>query len=219
MRARRPRRGDRSASSDAQAQSRKTLGRPSIDDPDNELYGQLINHAYVRKPLIIGLNGPVVGGGLELAIMGDMVVMADDAYAADLHAKVNVYGMDSLNTFLPPMIAREVAMTDRRLTAEECLRWGLVNYVVPKDEVLDRSIELAEATARMGPDSIQRLKQGSIELQLRSGNLWPPDFMEQRRAQIHAETSDTAADHDKMEGMRAFVEKRESEYERPVSGS
>ncbi len=70
----------------------------------------------------------------------------------------------------------------------------------------------------MGPDSIQRLKQGSIELQLRSGNLWPPEFMEQRRAQIRAETEETAADHDKMEGMRAFVEKRESAYERPVSG-
>jgi crotonobetainyl-CoA hydratase len=189
-----------------------------IDDPDNELFGQLINHAYLYKPLIVGLNGPVVGGGLELAIMADMVVMAEDAYAADLHAKVNVYGMDALNTFLPPMIAREVAMTERRLTAAECLRWGLANYVVPKDEVLVKSVELAEATARMGPDSIQRLKQGSIDLQLRSGNLWPPEFTEQRRSKIQAETAETAVDHDLMEGMRAFVEKRESEYERPVSG-
>ena len=106
------------------------------------------NHYDIFKPVVAALSGAAVGGGLEVAIMADMVVMADDTYIADLHAKINVGGMDSMNTFLPPMIARELTMTDRRLTAEECYRWGFANYVVPKDQVLDKAIEVAEASAR-----------------------------------------------------------------------
>jgi enoyl-CoA hydratase/carnithine racemase len=188
----------------------------AIDDPDNEMFGTLANHYHVRKPLIGALNGSAVGGGLEVAIMCDMIVMADDAYIADLHAKINVGGMNSMNTFLPPMIARELTMTDRRLTAQECHQWGFANYVTPKDQVLDKALEVAEATTRMGPDSIQRLKQGSIDVQLASGNIHGPEFLEERRKIVRAQMAETAGDHDRMEGMKAFVEKRESEYERPV---
>ena len=142
-----------------------------VDDPEHEMFGATVNHWHIRKPLVGALNGPAVGGGLELAIMCDMVVMAEDAYIADLHAKINAGGMISLNAFLPPMVAREVTMTDRRLTAEECHRWGFANYVTPRAGVLERALELAEATARMGPDSIGHLKRGSIDLQLASGNI------------------------------------------------
>ena len=96
--------------------------------------------------------------------------------------------------------------------------WGFANYVTPKDEVLDKALEVAEATTRMGPDSIQRLKQGSIELQLASGNLHPPEEREERRKTRRQLIQETASDHDRMEGMKAFVEKRESQYERPVTG-
>lgn len=187
-----------------------------IDDPDHEMFGVLANHYHVRKPLIGALNGSAVGGGLEIAIMCDMIVMADDAYIADLHAKINVGGMTSMNTFLPPMIARELTMTDRRLTAAECNMWGFANYVAPKDQVLDKALEVAEATTRMGPDSIQRLKQGSIDVQLASGNIAGPERREERRRTVRAQMSETAGDHDRMEGMKAFVEKRESDYVRPV---
>ena len=173
----------------------------------------------MKKPLVGALQGSAVGGGLEVAIMCDMIVMSDDAYIADLHAKINVGGMISMNTFLPPMIARELTMTDRRLTAEECLRWGFANYVLPKDQVLEKAIEVAQATALMGPDSIQRLKQGSIDIQLQSGNLHNEDFYEERKKIVRAQMADTAGDHDRMEGMKAFVEKRGSSYDRPVKSN
>ena len=185
-----------------------------IDDPDHEMFSTLANHYHVQKPLIGAVNGPAVGGGLEIVLMCDMVVMAEDTYLADLHAKVNVGGMTSLNTFLPPMIARELSMTDRRLTAQEAHMWGIANYVVDKDKVVDKAIELAEATAGMGPDSITRLKEGSIELQIRSGTLWTGDFVERRRKEARERAAEVASDHDLMEGMRAFTEKREAKYER-----
>ena len=190
-----------------------------IDDPDGEMFGRLANHWHVKKPLVGALQGSAVGGGLEVAIMCDMIVMAEDAYIADLHAKINVGGMVSMNTFLPPNIARELTMTDRRLTAEECFRYGFANYVLSKDQVLEKAIEVAQATALMGPESIQRLKQGSIDLQLASGNLHGEEFYEERRKIVRAQMAETAGDHDRMEGMKAFVEKRDSAYERPVTSN
>src|SRR5687767_3076237 len=52
----------------------------AIDDPDNPMFGKLCNHWVVKKPLIGALNGPTVGGGLEIAIMCDMIVMSENAY-------------------------------------------------------------------------------------------------------------------------------------------
>ena len=189
-----------------------------VDDPDHEMFGATVNHWHLRKPLIGALNGPAVGGGLEMAIMCDMIVMAEEAYIADLHAKINAGGMTSMNTFLPPMIARELTMTDRRLSAEECQLWGFANDVAPRSRVLKRALELAEATARMGPDSIRHLKRGSLELQLASGNIASPERHQERLRTLRERRARTAGDRDLMEGMKAFVEKRGARYERPVGG-
>jgi enoyl-CoA hydratase/carnithine racemase len=145
-----------------------------------------------------------------------MIVMSADTYIADLHAKINVGGMNSMNTFLPPMIARELTMTDRRLTAQECLNYGFANYVLPKNEILAKAIDLAKATALMGPDSIQRLKQGSIDLQRKSGNLRYEDYYETRKANQMKMIDRVKSDSDMLEGMEAFVEKRKSSYQKPV---
>ena len=187
-----------------------------IDDPGHIMFATQCNHYDIHKPLVAALNGAAVGGGLEVAIMADMVVMADDTYIADLHAKINVGGMNSMNTFLPPMIARELTMTDRRLTAEECHRWGFANYVVPKDQVLEKAVEVAQASARMGPDSIRHLKRGSVELQRRSGNLRPEGYYERRRENQLRAVAQVKSESDRMEGMQAFVEKREAAYSGPV---
>jgi enoyl-CoA hydratase len=186
-----------------------------IDDPDHELFGRLCNHYIITKPLVCALNGPAVGGGLEIVIMCDMVVMAEDAYIADLHAKVNVGGMNSLLTFLPPMIAREVAMTDRRLTAEECLRYGFANRVTKKEDVLKTAIELAKATTLMGPDSIRMLREGSLKLQESSGNINRNVDWEARRQAARERIAAQRKDTDLMEGMKAFAEKRSAGYAKP----
>ena len=185
-----------------------------IDDPEHEMFGRLCNHWIIHKPLIGALSGPAVGGGLEMVTMVDMVVMAEDTYILDAHAKVNVGSGDVMFHYFPPMIARAFTMTDRRFTAEECLRWGFASDVVPRDQVLDRAIELAEATTRMGPDAIAKLKDRSIELQLRSGNVHTPEEMEERRRTRRKQIAETATDHDRMEGMKAFVAGRAAEYER-----
>ncbi len=134
-----------------------------IDDPDSPMFGRMSHHYAFKKPMIAALNGPAVGGGLSLALCCDMFVMADDTYIADGHAKVNVNGGSWLMWFMPPMIARELAMTDRRLTAQECLHYGVANRIAPRAEVLETALTLARATTRMGPDAIRYLREASTK--------------------------------------------------------
>jgi enoyl-CoA hydratase/carnithine racemase len=195
-------------------EGQKDAIRP-IDDPDHELFGRLCNHYYVRKPLICGLNGPAVGGGLEIVLMCDMVVMADNAYIADLHAKVNVGGMNTLLWFLPPNFARELSMTDRRLTPDECLRLGFANRVVPQTEVLAEATALALKTTEMGPDSIRTLKEGSLRLQKDCGLIFDDESIERRRELVRKQNEARKTDNDFMEGMKAFAERREVNYVKP----
>ena len=186
-----------------------------IDDPDHELFGRLCNHYIVRKPLICGLNGPAVGGGLEIVLMCDMVVMADNTYIADLHAKVNVGGMNTLLWFLPPNFARELSMTDRRLQPEECLRYGFANKVVPPEQVVAEAVALAKKTTEMGPDSIRTLKEGSLRLQKECGLTFDDESVERRRELVRKQNEARKTDKDFMEGMKAFAERRKVDYVKP----
>jgi len=189
----------------------------ALDDPTSPIYANGCNHYVFNKPMIAALNGPAVGGGLEMCITCDMVVMEENAYISDLHAKINAGGMNSMLWFLPPMIAREVTMTDRRLTAQECLRYGFANYVVPKDQVVPRAIELAKATTLMGPDSIRSLKAGSVRYQQESGNVATEERKAARKktTREEMEKARSHADSDLIEGMKAFTEKRQASYNKP----
>jgi len=186
-----------------------------IDDPEHELFARLCNHYIVEKPLICALNGPAVGGGLEIVLMCDMVVMADDAYIADLHAKVNVGGMNTLLWYLPPMIARELSMTDRRITPDEALRYGFANRIEKRENVLNSAIELAVNTTKMGPDSIRMLREGSIQLQRECGLVWGDDVREERRKIARERLASQKENPDFLEGMKAFSERRDSAYVKP----
>lgn len=186
-----------------------------IDDPNDEMFSRLANHYIVKKPLIAAINGYAVGGGLEIVAMSDFRVMADDTYIADLHAKVNVYGMNCLAYELPWPVANYLTMANGRLSAAECLHYGFVNRVVPRAQLMDAAIELAEMVLTSAPDSLRHLKEGSIKRQLESGNLFTDEFRENRRQEALNRVKSTKETHDLMEGMKAFVEKRTATYERP----
>ncbi|MFN8533546.1 MAG: enoyl-CoA hydratase-related protein [Dehalococcoidia bacterium] len=186
-----------------------------IDDPNDPQFGKLCNHYTVRKPLIAAINGYAVGGGLEIVQMCDLRVMADDTYIADLHAKVNVFGMNCLAYELPWPIANFLTMANGRMTAQECLHFGYVNRIVPRADLMKAALELAEMVMTSGPDSLRRLKEGSVVRQIESGNLFTAEYLEKRRQEAIERTRRTAQSHDLMEGMRAFVEKRSASYDHP----
>lgn len=92
------------------------------------------------KPLIGAVNGPAVTGGLELALACDFLVASERARFGDTHARVGVHPDWGLSVLLPQAVgirrAREMSATGRLVDATTALHLGLVNHVVPHDELL-----------------------------------------------------------------------------------
>ncbi len=99
------------------------------------------------KPLIGAINGPAVTGGLELALACDFLVASERARFADTHARVGVVPGWRMSVVLPEAVgyrrAKEMSATGNFVDAETALTWGLVNHVVPHDELLAFCQQLA----------------------------------------------------------------------------
>lgn len=101
-----------------------------------------------RTKLLIGaINGPAVTGGFELALGCDFLIASERARFADTHARVGVIPGWGLTVMLCQSIgvrrARELSATGNYLSAQQALTWGLVNHVVPHDELLPFAREIA----------------------------------------------------------------------------
>jgi enoyl-CoA hydratase len=93
------------------------------------------------RPIIGAINGPAVTGGFELALDCDLLVASSQAFFADTHARVGFIPGGGLSQKLPRIIgparAKELSFTGNYLQAEQAETWGLVNRVVPHEELLD----------------------------------------------------------------------------------
>lgn len=103
------------------------------------------------KPLIGAVNGVAVTGGLELALACDFLVASDRARFADTHARVGIQPGWGLTVALPEAVgfrrAREMSATGNFIDAHTALTWGLVNRVVPHEDLLDVARRLAADAA------------------------------------------------------------------------
>lgn len=158
----------------------------------------------LEKPLIAAINGFAVGVGLNIAMQCQLRVMADDAWLGDQHTNVGRLGAPhELYTAIPRTAAAYLTLCNGRLTAEDCLRLGIVNRVVPRDELLANAEEMAEMVCRSSPLAVQ----GVIRMYRLTAE-FPPSLSAYSRHldQEIAETEDGA------EGARAFTEKRAPEW-------
>jgi enoyl-CoA hydratase len=98
-------------------------------------------------PTICAVNGACVSGALEIALSCTFAIASERARFADTHARLNVVAGWGLSALLPRAVgvrkAREMSITGNFVDAEEALRIGLVNHVVPHDELLTRAVALA----------------------------------------------------------------------------
>jgi enoyl-CoA hydratase len=103
----------------------------------------------VSKPVIGAVNGPAITGGLELALMCDLIVASERASFGDTHGRVGLvpgWGqMGRLPATVGTRRAAEMLLTSRILDAEEALSIGLVNAVAPHEQLIDRALGLADA--------------------------------------------------------------------------
>ncbi|ADP81270.1 enoyl-CoA hydratase [Pseudofrankia inefficax] len=105
----------------------------------------------MRTPVICAVNGACVSGGLEIALSASFIVASDRARFADTHARLDVIATWGLSALLPRAVgvrlAREMSITGRFLDATEALARGLVNHVVPHEDLLPFTARLAASVA------------------------------------------------------------------------
>jgi crotonobetainyl-CoA hydratase len=120
----------------------------------------------IGTPMIAAVNGAAIGGGFEIVLACDIAVAADTAWFCLPEGKhgfaANPGGAYRLAHQIPPAIAREYILTGRRLSAQDALRWGLVNDVVPVDEVRGRALRLAAEIAGLAPRSTSATKRVAV---------------------------------------------------------
>lgn len=162
-------------------------------------------------PVVAAINGHCLGGGLELAVRCDLRVCAGGAKLGMPPAKLGlIYGHTGLERFIDVIgvaHTRELFLTGRNLGAERAERIGLVNEVVPDDEIEAASVAMASEIAANAPLAMKGNKQ-AIEALARFGRL----TSEQESELIELRRSCFASE-DFREGIRAFAEKRKPRWE------
>jgi enoyl-CoA hydratase len=117
----------------------------------------------IAKPVIGAINGVAVTGGLELALACDFLVASERARFADTHARVGIQPGWGLTVELPAAVgvrrAKEMSATGNFVDAETALAWGLVNHVVPHDELLPFCRRLAADIVSNDQAGVRRLLQ------------------------------------------------------------
>ena len=156
------------------------------------------------KPLIAAIEGFAVAGGMELALVCDMIVAARGARLGIPEVKRSLVaaggGLLRLPKALPRMIAMELALTGDPMTAERGYELGLVNRLAKPGEAVQTALELADAVAAGGPLALAATKRIVTE----SAD-WPEhEFFARQRDIIEPVMSS----EDAREGARAFAEKR-----------
>jgi len=164
--------------------------------------------AAVRTPMIAAVSGYALGGGCELALVCDMIVASETAEFGQPEIMLGIIpgggGSQRLARVIGKQRAMELVLTGRRVDAEEAHRLGFVNEVAGKKDWLDRAVELAQVVASRPPIAIRLGKQAVLaaeEMPL-AGSL----DHERRLYEI------AMATEDRVEGMSAFIEKREPQF-------
>jgi crotonobetainyl-CoA hydratase len=161
----------------------------------------------ISKPTIAVVNGVALGGGLEIVLASDLVVSADTASFGLPEVRQGLIagagGPFRLAAQLPRKIATELILTGARLTAEDALRWGLINRVVAQGTELEAGLALAETLCAGAPLAVQaskRIAYGIVDSSIPAEvAAWD---------QTDAEMRTVFASADAQEGPRAFIEKR-----------
>lgn len=185
---------------DAVAQGVKSLA--------DDLHRALSTFARMDAPLIVAVNGVAAGAGFSIAAAGDLVIAADSASFTMAYTQAGLSPDGSSSYYLPRLIGlrrtQELMLTNRTLSAQEALDWGLLTMVVSAAELEAEAQKLAEKIAKGAIGSHSSVKK--LLLQTFSNGLETQMEIEGRMI------SAAAGSRNGREGLDAFLTKRKPEF-------
>jgi len=162
----------------------------------------------LKRPLIAAINGPAVGVGCTMTLPCDIRIASDRARLGFIFSRVGLVPEFGSSFLLPRIVglgkALELCLTARIIDAQEALAIGLVNKVVPHDDLMDQAMAVATALAN-GPTRTLNLVKKVIH-----GGLVADVDQAQRNEEEAFAWCLSSPEH--MEGVRAFLEKREARF-------
>lgn len=171
---------------------------------------------HLPKPVIAAVNGPAAGAGLALALAADVRLASRDASFNAAFVRIGLTGGDCGVSWLLPRIvglgqASELLLTGRVIDADHAYRIGLVNRVLPNDELLPSALELADEIARNSPLGVRLTKQ-VLQTNVDAPSLEAAIELENRNQVLATRTGDMT------EALAAFLEKRPARFVDSASG-
>jgi 2-(1,2-epoxy-1,2-dihydrophenyl)acetyl-CoA isomerase len=162
----------------------------------------------MEKPVIASVNGAAAGGGCNLALSCDMIIAGEKARFGQVFTRRGLHPDWGGIYFLPRLVgyakAAELIFTGEVIGAEEAFRIGMVNKLVPQEELMSATRELAERIAKNAPLPIAFAKRGLQNFQ--KWDLAQAVDYESYTLEVLMKSEDV------MEGFTAFLEKREPEF-------
>jgi 2-(1,2-epoxy-1,2-dihydrophenyl)acetyl-CoA isomerase len=194
-----------SSGADLKEQRSEGDGVPDLSARLKEVYHPIITCLReMPKPVVAAVNGPAVGIGCSLALAADLIVAAESAYFLLAFVNIGLVPDGGSTAFLPARIgyarAAEMAMLGERVPAEQALEWGLVNRVVPDDDLEGAGDALVQLLAT-GPTTSYAGSKRLLNRRMYAG------LAEQLEAEADAQR-EQGKTQDFMEGVIAFAEKR-----------
>ena len=174
-------------------------------------FGGFVELPNRNKPVICAVNGMAVGGGFELAMAAEFVVAAESARFWLPESGLGIIpdvGAIRLPRALPPVVANEILYAGRRLEADEAERWGLVNAVVPADQLLPTARQLARRIVACAPLAVAAM----MEIKRETGHLGLEDAFTRLRSGDMSTYEAMLASADAQEGPRAFAKGRDPKW-------
>lgn len=172
------------------------------------LHSALTRFQYMDAPVVIAVNGTAAGAGFSIALSGDYVIAAEGARFVSAYTASGLTPDGSSTYFIAKhvglMRAKELVLTNRVLSAQEAVEWGIASKVVPADRLMDEAMELAGRFA-MGPT---KAYGGAKRLLLSA-------FNASLESQLDAESRsivDMARTHDGPHGIDSFANKRKPQF-------
>lgn len=186
--------------------SELSTDRKGSETKEMSLHGQALMNRFeaIGKPVIAAVNGYALGGGTELALACDLRIAGEKAVFGTPEADLGVMpcygGTQRLARLCGPSVAKDLLLTARKVRADEAYRIGLVDRIVPQEQLMEAAEELMKTILKNGPIALKYgkfLVDQGLNMSLQDG------------LELEAEYNGRLADtEDAKEGLQAFFEKR-----------